>query len=258
VIDNRPGAAGFIGSEHVAQAAPDGYTLIVVGSSYASAAGLHKLTYDPVKGIAPIAMLASGPMILAVHPSVKANTLAEFLALARANPGKLNFGSGGTGGTTHLTGELFRQMTKADIVHVPYKGGAPAVIDLLAGQIQLMFSPVLEGMPHIKAGKLRALAVTSQARFPQLPDLPAISEQVPGYGAEFWFGMWAPAGTPREIVARLSQSLGPILRQPAVVERLRSDGVEPAYTSPDEFARILGSEIGKWTNVIRAGNIKTN
>jgi tripartite-type tricarboxylate transporter receptor subunit TctC len=258
VIDNRPGAAGSIGSEQAAHATPDGYTLIVVGSSYASGAGLYKTTYDPIKGIAPVAMLASGPMILTVHPSVKATTLPEFLAFARANPGKLNFGSGGTGGTSHLAGELFRQMTRTDIVHVPYKGGAPAIIDLIGGQIQVMFAPVLEGMPHIKAGKLRAIAVTSESRFPPLPDLPAISEQVPGYGAEFWFGMWAPAGTPKEVVSRLSQSLGPILKQPAVVERLRGDGVEPAYTSPEEFARVLSSEIAKWSNVIKAGNIKAN
>jgi tripartite-type tricarboxylate transporter receptor subunit TctC len=232
--------------------------LIVVGSSYASGAGLYKTSYDPVKGIAPIGMLASGPMILTVHPSVKAATLPEFLALARANPGKLNFGSGGTGGTSHLAGELFRQMTRTDIVHVPYKGGAPAIIDLVGGQIQVMFAPVLECMPHIKAGKLREIAVTSETRFPVLPSLPAISEQVPGYAAAFWFGMWAPAGTPREIVSRISQSLGPILKQTAVQERLRADGVEPAYSSPDEFARTLASEIAKWSNVIKVGNIKAN
>ena len=258
IVDNRPGAAGSIGAEAAAKAAPDGYTMIVVGSSYASGAGLYKTSYDPVNGIAPISMLASGPFVLVVNPAVKANTLAEFLSLAKANPGKLNFASGGTGGASHLAGEFFRQVSKTDLVHVPYKGGAPALVDLLAGQVQVMFSPVLEGMPHIKSGKLRDLAVTSETRFPLLPNLPTVSEQVPGYVVAYWFGMWAPGGTPRDIVMRLNAALGAILRQPAVAERLRSDGVDVAHNSPDEFSRMLGTEIAKWSTVIKAGNITAN
>ncbi len=258
IVDNRPGAAGSIGAEAAAKAAPDGYTMIVVGSSYASGAGLYKTSYDPVNGIAPISMIASGPFVLVVNPAVKANTLAEFLSLAKANPGKLNFASGGTGGASHLAGEFFRQVSKTDLVHVPYKGGAPALVDLLAGQVQVMFSPVLEGMPHIKSGKLRDLAVTSETRFPLLPNLPTVSEQVPGYVVAYWFGMWAPGGTPREIVMRVNAALGAILKQPAVAERLRSDGVDVAHNSPDEFSRMLGTEIAKWSTVIKAGNITAN
>ena len=258
IVDNRPGAAGSIGAEVAAKAAPDGYTMIVVGSSYASGAGLYKTSYDPVNGIAPISMIASGPFVLVVNPAVKANSLSEFLSLAKANPGKLNFASGGTGGASHLAGEFFRQVSKTDLVHVPYKGGAPALVDLLAGQVQVMFSPVLEGMPHIKSGKLRDLAVTSETRFPLLPNLPTVSEQVPGYVVAYWFGMWAPGGTPREIVMRVNAALGAILKQPAVAERLRSDGVDVAHNSPDEFSRMLGTEIAKWNTVIKAGNITAN
>ncbi len=258
IVDNRPGAAGSIGAEAAAKAAPDGYTMIVVGSSYASGAGLYKTSYDPVNGIAPISMIASGPFVLVVNPAVKANSLSEFLSLAKANPGKLNFASGGTGGASHLAGEFFRQVSKTDLVHVPYKGGAPALVDLLAGQVQVMFSPVLEGMPHIKSGKLRDLAVTSETRFPLLPNLPTVSEQVPGYVVAYWFGMWAPGGTPREIVMRVNAALGAILKQPAVAERLRSDGVDVAHNSPDEFSRMLGTEIAKWNTVIKAGNITAN
>ena len=258
IVDNRPGAAGSIGAEVAAKAAPDGYTMIVVGSSYASGAGLYKTSYDPVNGIAPISMIASGPFVLVVNPAVKANSLSEFLSLAKANPGKLNFASGGTGGASHMAGEFFRQVSKTDLVHVPYKGGAPALVDLLAGQVQVMFSPVLEGMPHIKSGKLRDLAVTSETRFPLLPNLPTVSEQVPGYVVAYWFGMWAPGGTPREIVMRVNAALGAILKQPAVAERLRSDGVDVAHNSPDEFSRMLGTEIAKWNTVIKAGNITAN
>ncbi|MEI6722286.1 MAG: tripartite tricarboxylate transporter substrate binding protein [Betaproteobacteria bacterium] len=258
IVDNRPGAAGSIGAEAAAKAAPDGYTMIVVGSSYASGAGLYKTSYDPVNGIAPISMIASGPFVLVVNPAVKANSLSEFLSLAKANPGKLNFASGGTGGASHLAGEFFRQVSKTDLVHVPYKGGAPALVDLLAGQVQVMFSPVLEGMPHIKSGKLRDLAVTSETRFPLLPNLPTVSEQVPGYVVAYWFGMWAPGGTPWEIVMRVNAALGAILKQPAVAERLRSDGVDVAHNSPDEFSRMLGTEIAKWNTVIKAGNITAN
>ena len=258
IVDNRPGAAGSIGAEAAAKAAPDGYTMIVVGSSYASGAGLYKTSYDPVNGIAPISMIASGPFVLVVNPAVKANSLSEFLSLAKANPGKLNFASGGTGGASHLAGEFFRQVSKTDLVHVPYKGGAPALVDLLAGQVQVMFSPVLEGMPHIKSGKLRDLAVTSETRFPLLPNLPTVSEQVPGYVVAYWFGMWAPGGTPREIVMRVNAALGAILKQPAVAERLRSDGVDVAHNSPNEFSRMLGTEIAKWNTVIKAGNITAN
>jgi len=256
VVDNRAGAGGTIGAELVARANPDGYTIIVVASTYASSAALYKLPYDPVKGIAPVTIITSGPLVLAVNPSLKATNLKEFIELARAKPGALNFGSSGTGGVPHLAAELFRQMTKTNMVHVPYKGDTPALTDLVGGHIQLMFSAPLVMSPQSKAGRLRGIAVTTEQRSQLIPELPAVSEQVPGYSAITWFGTWAPAGTPREIVARLNQSLARILKQPDVQERLRADGMEPAHSTPEEFARFMAREIAKWSQVVKAGNIK--
>ena len=256
VIDNRAGAGGLIGTEIVARAAPDGYTLIVVSTSYSANPALYKLSYDPVKGIAPIGMIAAGPLILVVHPSVKANDLKEFLALARARPGTLNFGSSGAGSSIHLAFELLRQMTQTDMQHIPYKGTGPALADLLGGQIQFMLSSAPAAIPQVKAGKLRALAVTTAKRAAAMPELPAIGEQVPGFEYSSWYGMWTAAGTPQEIVSRLNQSLARILKRPDVQERLRADGVEPAHSTPEEFAQRLDREIATWKKVVKAGNIK--
>ncbi len=256
IVDNRPGAGGSIGAEIAARANPDGYTIVQVPSSYAANAALYKLPYDPVKGIAPISMIGIVPFILAVNPSVKAANVKEFIELARAKPGGLIFGSPGTGSTPHLAAALFQQMTKTDMVHVPYKSEPTAVADLLSGQIQVMAATGLVLMPHIKAGKLRALAVTTEQRSPAMPDLPAISELVPGFAADGWVGMWAPAGTPGEMVSRLNQALARILKQPAVQERLRAVGMEPAHSTPEEFARFIAREIAKWSKVVKAGNIK--
>ena len=256
IVDNRGGAGGTLGAELVARALPDGYTIIVVASTYASSAALYKLPYDPVKGIAPITVITTGPLVLAVNLSVKATNLKEFIELARAKPGALSFGSSGTGGVPHLATELFRQMTKTDMVHVPYKGDTPALADLLGGHIQFFISSPLAMIPQIKAGKLRGLAVTTEQRSPVMPDLPAIGELVPGYAVASWFGMWAPAGIPGEIVSRLNQSIARILKQSDVQARLRADGVEPAHSTPEEFARFIGQEIAKWSKVVKAGNIK--
>ncbi len=256
VVDNRAGASGMIGAEIVVRAIPDGHTLAVSPPSLAFNAALYKLTYDPIKGIAPIAMIGTGPLILAVHPSVKAANLKEFIELARAKPGALTFGSSGAGSNLHLAAELFQQMTKTNMVHVPYKGQAPAIIDLLGGQIQLIFGAAQPVVSQIKAGKLRGLAVTTEQRWPAMPDLPAISELLPGYSAGFWYGMWAPAGTPKEIVSRLNQALARFLKQPEVQEGLRTDGVEPAHSTPEEFARVIAREIATWSKVVKDGNIK--
>lgn len=256
VIDNRAGAGGTIGAEIVARAHPDGYTFVITAATYATSAALYKMPYDPVKGIAPISMIGAGPIVLIVHPSVKVTNPKEFIALARAKPGALNFGSSGIGSVLHLAGELFRQMTRTDMVHVPYKGDAPAFADLLGGQIQTMFAPAATSLPHIRAGKLRGIAVTTEARSPVMPDLPAISEIVPGYSAITWYGMWGPAGTPREVVLRLNEALGRILKHADVQERLRTDGVEPAHTTPEEFGRVIAQEIATWSKVVKAGNIK--
>jgi tripartite-type tricarboxylate transporter receptor subunit TctC len=258
VVDNRAGAGGSIGVEIVVRANPDGYTILVGASSYASNAALYKLPYDPIEGITPVTLITRGPFIVAVHPSVKAHSMKEFLALARAKPGSLTFGSSGTGGVPHLATEHFRQMTNTNMIHVPYKGDAPAIVDLLGGQIQFFFGGPLVLSPHINAGKLRGLAVTSERRSPVMPELPAVNELVPGYTAFTWFGMWTPAGMPREIVLRLNQSVARILKLPGVQERLRNDGMEAAHNTPEEFSRFIAADIAKWTKVVKAGNIKVD
>ncbi len=258
VVDNRGGAGGSIGAEIAARANPDGYTIIVLASSYATAAALYKLPYDPVKGIAPISMINTGPLILSVHASMKAANLKEFMELLRAKPGALNFGSPGTGSAPHLAAALFQQMSGTNMVHIPYKGDAPAIADLLAGQIQVMLLSGPALFPQVRAGRLRALAVTTEQRSPALPDLPAISEMIPGYSHNAWNGMWAPAGTPREIIMRLNQALARILRLPEVQERFRADSREPTHTTPEEYGRIIARDIAKWSKVVKAGNIKVD
>jgi len=256
VVDNRGGAGGSIGAEIVVRANPDGYTVIIVATSYATNAALYKLPFDPVRDIAPVAKLHHGPFLVAVHSSVSATNIKELIALARAKPRNLNYGSSGIGGASHLATELFLQMTGTSMNHIPYKGDAPAISDLLGGQIQLIFSSVPALLPHLKGGRVRALAVSTEKRFRELPDLPAVHETVPGYEHTSWNGMWAPKGTPREIILRLNQSLGRILQQAETQDRLRADGREPAHSTPEEFAQVISREIAKWNRVVKTGNIK--
>jgi tripartite-type tricarboxylate transporter receptor subunit TctC len=258
IADNRSGAGGTIGQEIAVRANPDGYTLITVAASYSANAALYKLPYDPVKGIAPIMMMITGPLILTVHPTVPAASLKEFIAVARAKPGTIAFGSSGNGSFSHLTAELFRQMSATNMVHVPYKSAGPALVDLLGGQIQVFFGSGPSTGGHIRAGRLRGLAVTTAKRSSALPDLPAIGEQLPGYSSDFWFGMWAPAGTPKAIVSQLNQALLRILKQPEVQERLRTDGQQAVGSTPDEFASAIARDIATWTKVVKAGNIKVD
>jgi len=258
IVDNRAGAGGSIGAESVARANPDGYTVIIVPSSYAANAALYKLPYDPVEGIAPISMIQVVPFILAVNPSVKATNLKEFIELARAQPGVLNFGTPGTGSTPHLAGELFQQMTGTKWVHVAYKGDGPALADLLGGQIHINIATAVVLDPQIKVGKVRALAVTTEKRSPTMPDLPAMGELIPGYTVDGWSGMWAPAGTPKEIVMRLNQSLARILKLPEIEERLRAVGAEPAHSTPEGFGQKVARDIATWSKVVKASNIRIN
>jgi tripartite-type tricarboxylate transporter receptor subunit TctC len=258
IVDNRAGAGGTVGAEIAVRANPDGYTVITVPASYAANAALYKLPYDPIKAIAPVGLITTGALIITVHPAVQATTLKELIALARAKPRSLNFGSSGTGSFSHLAAELFRQMARIEMVHVPYKGAGPALTDLLGGQIQIFFGSGPSTAGHIRAGRLRGLAVTTAQRSPALQDLPAIGELLPGYAADFWFGMWVPAGTPTGIVARLNGALGRILKQPEVLERLRADGYDAVGSTPEEFARIIARDIATWSKVVKAGNIKAD
>ena len=258
VVDNRAGAGGTIGTEIVARANPDGYTINIGASSYASSAALYKLTYDPMTGMQHVTLITRGPFVLAVHPTLPAKDVKEFIALARAKPGALSFGSSGTGGVPHLATEHLRQMTNTNMVHVPYKGDAPAILDLLSGRIQFYLGGPLVLSPHMNTGRIRGLAVTSEQRSKILPDLPAIDEVVPGYTAFTWFGLWAPPKTPKAIVAKLNESIGRILKRPDVLERLRADGMEAGHNSPEEFARFVAADIAKWNKVVKAGNIRVD
>ncbi len=256
VVDNRPGSGAMVGVALAASANPDGYTILMMSSGYSSNAALYKLPYDPIKDITPIGLIASGPLFLAVHPSVKAGTLKEFVALARAKPGVLNYGSGGSGTSTHLATELFRQMTNTQLVHVPYKGIGAAIADLLGGQIQFYIAPGAGLLPHIATNKLRLLAVTSEQRSRDLPEVPAIAELVPGYSVEFWYGLGVAAGTPKEIIGTLNQELLRILKQPDFLKRLRTFDLEPAPSTSAEFSQRITREIAMWTKVTKAANIR--
>ena len=255
IIDNRAGAGGSIGVEMVVRANPDGYTLLIGASSYASNAALYKLPYDPIKGFTAVSLITRGPFVFSIHPSLKAVNLKEFLDLARAKPGAFTFGSSGTGSVPHLATEMFRQMAKLEMTHAPYKGDAPAITDLLGGHIQIYFGGSLVMASHINAGKLRGLAVTTEKRTPVI-DLPAISELVPGYSSTTWFGLWVPQGTPKEIVTRLNQAVGRALKLPDVQERLRANGYEDGHNTPEAFNQFIAEEIAKYSRVVKNGNIR--
>src|SRR4051812_45165934 len=253
-VDNKPGAAGIIGTELVVKAPPDGYTLQMNSSGPLSVnPGLYaKLPYDPVRDLQPISIAATVPLFLVVHPSLAANSVKELVALAKSQPGKLNYASGGSGVTNHLVMEMFKFAASLDMTHVPYKGGPPAVTDLIAGQVSLMFETGPGILPHVRSGKLRALGVGSVKRSAATPDLPTIAEQgYPGFDGVAWIGLVAPAGVPRAIVDKLAAETAAIIALPDVRERLLALGAEPAANSPDEFGAYIKSEIAKWGKVIK-------
>ncbi len=259
VIDNRSGSGGIIAAETAARAAPDGYTLFF-GTTATQAITPHyykKLAYDPLKDFAPINLIAGAGYILVVHPSVPAQSVKEFVALAKAKPGTLNYSSSGNGTVLHLTTELFRSMAGINLVHVPYKGAAPALTDLLSGQVQLTFNPASVMLPHIRSNRVRALGVTSVKRTPLAPELPTIAEAgVPGYEASGWYAVLAPAGTPAPVIARLNRELMNALADKEVKERFAATGVEPIGTTPEQFAAYMRDEFIKWGKVVKATGAK--
>jgi len=259
VVENRGGASGNIGTELAARAVPDGYTVLMgnVAPNAINVSLFRNLPYDPVADFAPVTLVASTPNILVVHPTTPARTVKEVIALAKAKPGALNFASAGVGSSSHLAGELFRILAGADIVHVPYKGAGPAMVDVLSGQVQLYFATMPAAMPHVKSGKLAPVAVTSARRSQALPGLPTIAESgVSGYEASTWYGLLAPARTPGAAVARLHEGVVKILADAAVREKLADQGFEPVGDSPGEFAAYIKSEIAKWGKVIRDAGIR--
>jgi tripartite-type tricarboxylate transporter receptor subunit TctC len=259
IVDNRAGAGGVVGAELAAKSPPDGYTLFLGGvGSHAVHPNQHaRLPYDPVGDFAPISLIASAPSVLVVHPSVAAGTLGEFTALAKAHPGKLNYASNGNGSSAQLAAVMYESMAGVRMVHVPYKGLAPALADLLGGEVQAMFSSVVAIVPHIKAGRLRALAVTGKRRSPLLPELPTIAESgLPDYEAGSWYGILAPAGTPREIVSKLHGEVVRALAQPEIRERLAGEGAELIGSTPEEFAAHIGSELARMGKLVRGAGIR--
>ncbi len=261
LVDNRPGAGGNIGADLVAKSAPDGYTVVMGAlSTHAVNPSLYpKMPYDAIKDFAPISLVAVTPNVLVVNPSLPVNTAREFIAYAKANPGKLAFGSGSNGSAGHLAGELFKAETGADMLHVPFKGAAPAMQALLAGDTQLMFDNLASSTPQVKAGKLRALAVTTAQRSKLAPELPTLAEAgLPGFDITTWFGLLAPAGTPPDIIARWNSEVTRILNAPEVRERLLLLGVEPAPNSPQAFAQFIGSEMAKYARIVKLSGAKVD
>ena len=259
IVDNRPGASGMIGAEFTARAAPDGYTLLMVPVTYAVTPSLFaKMTYDVEKDLSPVAQVAAAPFILVVHPTLPVKTVKDLIALDRRSPGQINFASASTGGMPHLAGELFNSMTGTKLVHIPYKGAAPATTDLLSGQVTLMFNNMLSAMPQVKAGRLRAVAVTSSKRSAAAPELPTIAETVPGYEARGWYGAFAPAATSKELIGRLNAEINRIMKMPDVTQRLAGDGVEAVGTTPEQFGAYLKQEVAKWGKVVKASGAKAD
>lgn len=260
VIDNRTGAGGNIGAEIVAKAPPDGYTLVMgnIGTHAVNVSLLPTMPFDTIKDFTPIIHVLNAEGLLVVNPSIKATTVPELIALARSQPGKLSYGSAGVGTTSHLAGELFKSMTKVDIVHVPYKGNVPAITDLLGGQTAMIFATMPTVLPHVRAEKLRALAVLGTARSPALPDVPTVAESVPGFEVSNWIGLFGPAGMPPAIVARLNAEVQKIMRSPEMQKRLETEGANFIPMSPEQFVTFQKSEITKWATTIKDANIKVD
>jgi tripartite-type tricarboxylate transporter receptor subunit TctC len=257
IVDNRPGAMTNIGSEAVARAAPDGYTLLMGGASNAINMSVQaKLPYDTVRDFEPIILCVQGANVLSIHPSIPAKNLKELIALARKQPGKLNFASSGVGSSNHMAGELFKVMAGVDIAHIPYKGNIPALADTVGGHVDMIFSGVPSLLPHINSGRLRAIAIGSLKRFAAIPNVPTFDESgLKGYEATTWFGLMAPAKTPREIVVRLNAEIDKILKSPELRERFMNDGLEPMGGSPEAFAKFIRAEIDKYAKVVKFANI---
>jgi tripartite-type tricarboxylate transporter receptor subunit TctC len=253
VPENRPGAGGNVGAEAAARSAPDGYTLVLCAPSLAISPSLYrKLNYDPLRDLVPVGLVATIPNLLVVHPSVPVRTLAELAQHARANPGKLNFGTGGPGTSNQLAADMFRSLTKTEIVLVPYKGAETAMLAVLSGQVQMLVIGTPASTTHVKSGKLRALALLGKERYPDLPDVPTAAESgMPEFEVDTWYGVLAPAGVPREIVARLNGDLVRMMRAPEMRERLAPMGIQPLASTPEEFGEFLKSEVARWGKVVR-------
>jgi tripartite-type tricarboxylate transporter receptor subunit TctC len=258
IVDNRAGASGTIGTDLAAKSTPDGYTLVFIYTTHATTPAIYgKLPYDPVADFAPITILTAAPLFLVVHPKIPVTTVKELIAYAKTRPGELNFSSAGNGSGSHLAGELFNMMTGVKLTHIPYKGSGPAITELIGGQVQLMFAGIVPIDPHVKAGRVRGIAVSSAQRTASLPQVPTIAESgLPGFEVVGWYGILAPARTPAAIVDRLYRELLAILRTPEIRDRLTREGAEPVGNTPAEFTAFLKADIARWAKVIKAAGAK--
>jgi len=258
VIDNRAGAGGNLGIDIAAKSDPDGYTMLIISAAYAFAPSMYqKLPYDQVKSFIPVAKIGNGPNVVSIYPGLPVKTTKDLIALAKSKPGQLNFASSGVGSSVHLASELFKSMAQIDIVHIPFKGGFPAMVDVMSGNSQIVIGTVVQALPHIKSGKLRALGVATKKRLAALADIPTIDESgVPGYEASNWWGLMYPVGTSRAIVERIDKELIAILQMPEVSKRFAADGAEPDYMNGADFAKYIAAETAKWTRVVKQAGIK--
>jgi tripartite-type tricarboxylate transporter receptor subunit TctC len=256
VVDNRPGAGGAIGAELAARASPDGHTLILVSSSYCATSAFQKIPYDPVNDIQPIILIGTTGLVISVHPQVPAASIKALVAQAKASPGKLNYASVGAGSVAHLGFELFKQMGGVNIIHVPYKGGGPALSAVMAGEVQATLISLVPTIPHVRAGRLRALGITTVKRSALLPEVPSISESVPGYEVNHWYGMWGPKGVPKPVVARWNKEVAKVLTTEAMKRQMQSEGLETSAGPPEEFHQYVSRDVEKWRKVIREAGIK--
>ncbi len=260
IVENRAGANGTIGAAYVAKSPADGHTTLLVQAGFASNPSLYKnLPYDPARDLAPVSILASGPLVLVVHPSLAARSVQELIALAKSRPGELNFGSAGTGSLPHLAAELFNMMAGIRMIHIPYKGSGAALADVLSGQVPVYTMNLVLSLPYLKSGRLRALGVTSPQRSPIAPEIPTVAESgLKGYDMSTWYGLLVASATPRGVIARLAQEMAQVLRQPDVTERLTADGVTVVASSPEEFAEFLARETAKYARIIQAAGIQAS
>jgi tripartite-type tricarboxylate transporter receptor subunit TctC len=256
VVDNRPGAGGSLGAEIASQAQPDGYTIIMVSSSYTAGGAYRKLRYDPIDGISSIVLIGTTGLVMSINPSIPAKSVREFIDYAKARPGQLNYASAGTGAVNHLGTEYFDLLTGTKLVHIPFKGGGPALRGVIGGEVQVSFTSLVPTLPHVKAGRLRALGITTPKRSPLLPEVPSVSETVPGFEVTHWYGMWGPKGMPKNVVALWNREIGKLVNTPEMQRRLRVEGLEPAGGPPSQMYEFVKRDVNKWRDVMKKANIK--